>query len=136
MIFRHTQLFFSAGFSRGSWRDWSKRRQGGHSFRVVLSQMHVECCSAILCTLPLSSSSLSTGYHGLPRNAWTESEKQFKQYVFELIPFLNLTPFSVTLMQLALQGEMGPKGEPGISGNRGPTGRPGKRGKQVCGRVW
>lgn len=29
------------------------------------------------------------------------------------------------------QGEMGPKGEPGLAGNRGPTGRPGKRGKQV-----
>lgn len=33
-----------------------------------------------------------------------------------------------------VQGEMGPKGEPGLSGNRGPTGRPGKRGKQV--RSW
>lgn len=30
-----------------------------------------------------------------------------------------------------MQGEMGPKGEPGTAGNRGPTGRPGKRGKQV-----
>lgn len=36
-----------------------------------------------------------------------------------------------------MQGEMGPKGEPGISGNRGPTGRPGKRGKQVrCVGMW
>lgn len=35
------------------------------------------------------------------------------------------------LFWFVLKGEMGPKGEPGISGNRGPTGRPGKRGKQV-----
>uniref|UniRef100_A0A3Q2FQF4 Wu:fc38h03 n=1 Tax=Cyprinodon variegatus TaxID=28743 RepID=A0A3Q2FQF4_CYPVA len=28
-------------------------------------------------------------------------------------------------------GEVGPKGEPGVSGKRGPAGRPGKRGKQV-----
>lgn len=41
------------------------------------------------------------------------------------------------MSEFVVQGEMGPKGEPGISGNRGPTGRPGKRGKQVrCVGMW
>ena len=61
-----------------------------------------------------------------------ETQQNKKEFLnFPLQNFPNQTKFNAEMMWFVVQGEMGPKGEPGISGNRGPAGQPGKRGKQV-----